>query len=340
MLRYTTTASGQKISQQLIDDGVLGTRRDYAGSFVYVNNQLAWINTPHGFTHIQPPAGNLLNNRYLYNGKEFQDDFGLDWGVYPAFCGNYGTRFYDAQIGRWHTLDALANDEMQIDKSPYGYAWNNPINIFDPDGNCPWCIGALVGAATEYAFQVAVNVIEDGEVSLDAFTDVDGGQIALSATAGAVGVGFASGFSKLAKVGKIAKVGNTKVGKVVTNAAADATSSVAGTVIQGNEVTAEGVIVDVVTGGAVGTPTSNTTKNAAQNSTKGKALAKTAEKTRTQNMANTGRNTSVSKKKKMTNNYQTQKAKADNYGNKRAAAAGAAASGSSSKAINELLKED
>jgi hypothetical protein len=38
MLHYTYTATGQKISQQLEDEDKLGTRRDYAGSFVYVNN--------------------------------------------------------------------------------------------------------------------------------------------------------------------------------------------------------------------------------------------------------------------------------------------------------------
>jgi hypothetical protein len=35
--------------------------------------------------------------------------FGVNWGlvpiisgVYPAFCGNYGARFYDAQIAHRH----------------------------------------------------------------------------------------------------------------------------------------------------------------------------------------------------------------------------------------------
>ncbi|MFW6371901.1 MAG: RHS repeat domain-containing protein [Bacteroidota bacterium] len=75
-----------------------------------------------------PPAGNLLNNRYLYNGKEFQDDFGLDWY-------DYGARFYDAQIARFHSVDLLA--EVYSYQSPFAYAANNPIYYIDYMGLGP-----------------------------------------------------------------------------------------------------------------------------------------------------------------------------------------------------------
>jgi len=42
-----------------------------------------------------PP--NIPNNKYLYNGKEKQSDFGLEWY-------DYGARFYGPALGRLHTL--------------------------------------------------------------------------------------------------------------------------------------------------------------------------------------------------------------------------------------------
>ncbi len=72
-------------------------------------------------------------NKYKYNGKrctersrsELQGDFGLDWY-------DYGARMYDAELGRWHVPDPLAEKTFSL--SPFRYGKNNPVFYVDVKG--------------------------------------------------------------------------------------------------------------------------------------------------------------------------------------------------------------
>jgi RHS repeat-associated protein len=67
-------------------------------------------------------------NKYQYNEKEWNDDFGLGWN-------DYGTRFYDPAMARFQTIDIMADDYSV--QTPYAYAANNPIRYRDFMGMNP-----------------------------------------------------------------------------------------------------------------------------------------------------------------------------------------------------------
>lgn len=71
--------------------------------------------------------------RYEFNGKEKDSEWGGNY--------DYGARMYDPRVGRWLSVDPMANKFSSW--SPYNYSINNPILFVDESGMEPTKVGAL-----------------------------------------------------------------------------------------------------------------------------------------------------------------------------------------------------
>ncbi len=105
---------------------------------------------------------NGQENKFLYNGKEHEEDFDLNWY-------HYGVRYYDPQLGRWHAVDPA--DEFF---SPYVYCHNDPINFLDPDGAETHCAqdGTVMNVVNDWSNAILVHpeVGHEGPANLIGYT--------------------------------------------------------------------------------------------------------------------------------------------------------------------------
>ena len=180
---------------------------------------------------------------YKYNGKELDLMHGLN--LY-----DYSARYYESSIGRFTSVDPLA--EMYYNISPYAYVANSPIKHIDEEGK--WInnvIGGIFGAAVEYGSQVAVNVAKNGFNS-DAFTkNIDLVDIGVAAIEGAI----TSGASVAKNVVKKAAITATaEVIKNTIDGGTDGSGKVSAKINDAKSViknTAIGLTTDVITKGIV-----------------------------------------------------------------------------------------
>lgn len=151
---------------------------------------------PFGMKHSGYNSSNLqAGYKYKFNGKELQDELGLN--MY-----DYGARNYDPALGRWMNVDPLA--EKAIWTSPYTYCLNNPVIYIDPDGENP-ILGAIIGAFTEYAGIVGSKMLFDDMSFSQANSSLtlnDGLDITVAAGFGAASGAIDGGISKFASWAK------------------------------------------------------------------------------------------------------------------------------------------
>jgi len=163
------------------------------------------------------PTGNAIR----YTGRYFDAETGLYY---------YRSRYYSSKLGRFLQTDTIGTKD---DLNLYTYTGNDPLDRTDPSGNCPSCLGALVGGGLELgiqllspegraAYSAAISALGRGDVAgavKAAGAEVT--KVALSAAAGALGVGIAGKVGEAASVlSKAADVGSA--GKVAINVGANA----------------------------------------------------------------------------------------------------------------------
>ncbi len=92
--------------------------------------------------------------RYGYQGKEKETEL-----MGNAVAYDFGARILDARVGRWLSLDPLA--EKFAGESPYSAMANDPINMVDPDGMAPE--PARIISAEQRVLGVSGGILGRGE---------------------------------------------------------------------------------------------------------------------------------------------------------------------------------
>ena len=103
------------------------------------------------------PYGKILREytvgkpeKYLTTHHERDRETGLDYR---------GARFYDSDIGRFLSVDPLAEDYASW--SPYNYVLGNPVMLVDPDGRAPENIIIRVNSNNEDSYGHAAIAVEE-----------------------------------------------------------------------------------------------------------------------------------------------------------------------------------
>ena len=182
--------------------GSVVTIRDATGSFE-ANRAYA----PYGKVSDEVEGLNVTVETKGFVGERYDTDSGLQY---------LNARYLDPELGMFIQPDWFEVTDAGVGTNRYAYSFNDPVNISDPGGNCPMCIGALIGAVTSVAVDLGVAALTGESISVSSV--VKGALV--GAVSGAVGAGIAAKVSKLTAAAK----GFVQVGNLVGGTAAGATA--------------------------------------------------------------------------------------------------------------------
>jgi RHS repeat-associated protein len=118
------------------------------------------------FSIKQVVPGELLVNKYKYNGKEWQDELGLN--MY-----DYGARNYDPALGRYFTIDNFSEAFYNI--NPYQYTANNPVKFIDVNGDYIYIYGE---DGTGYRYDKGKTYSQDKDGNWNEYSAKEGSYVA------------------------------------------------------------------------------------------------------------------------------------------------------------------
>ena len=105
--------------------------KDHLGSNRLVvdgNGNIEEVNHYYPFGALMGDRCGVSRNKYKYIGKELDTMYGWNMQDHEA-------RWYDSVVGRWHSIDMLAEKMFYV--SPYVYCFNNLVKLLDSNGEIP-----------------------------------------------------------------------------------------------------------------------------------------------------------------------------------------------------------
>ena len=192
---------------------------------------------------VYPAGPDALSQKFT--SKERDAETGLDY---------FGARYMSSAQGRFTGIDpAFESEILEYPQTwnRYSYVYNNPLRLTDPDGRCPNCVAAGVGALIGGAIEGGIDLYSQLRQNGGDWSQINRGELSGSIAGGAVAgglAGFTLGGSLVADiaVGGAANVVGGVVNRSIQNAAGDATIDPLG----GDEVATD--FVAGAAGGAIG----------------------------------------------------------------------------------------